>query len=451
MKENEKHGSNEQPAPEKPAKELTEQQIQQRRKMIVFPLMLLVFAAIMWLIFAPSGGEEATEQAGLNTSLPTPEQSGIVADKRDAYVQQEMKAKQEAKMRSLEDFAFSLGEEPESEEERAAREERELRMAPKPVEYYENPSRFESGTLHSSVGAYHDLNRQIGSFYEETQNEAESDREKELQERIDRLEAQLEDEQARQSAEEQQLALIEKSYQLASKYMNGGQNAGGAAEAVQTTPTGGASRSGRSTVQPVAQVRREVVSRLAAPMPDSVFVAEFTKPRNWGFNTAAGNENPVHKNSIGACIYRTTTVTDGKEVPLRLTEPMRAGGVLIPANTVLTGTARIDGERMMITVNAVQYRGSVIPVELLVYDMDGGEGISVPSSDEISAVKEIAANAGSGLGSSITITDDAGTQLLSDLGRSVIQGTAQYVGQKMRQVKVTLKAGYRVLLLPPLE
>ena len=87
MKENEKHGSNEQPAPEKPAKELTEQQIQQRRKMIVFPLMLLVFAAIMWLIFAPSGGEEATEQAGLNTSLPTPEQSGIVADKRDAYVQ----------------------------------------------------------------------------------------------------------------------------------------------------------------------------------------------------------------------------------------------------------------------------------------------------------------------------------------------------------------------------
>lgn len=141
-------------------------------------------------------------------------------------------------------------------------------------------------------------------------------------------------------------------------------------------------------------------------------------------------------------------MTDGKEVPLRLTEPMRAGGVLIPANTVLTGTARIDGERMMITVSAVQYRGSVIPVELLVYDMDGGEGISVPASDEISAVKEIAANAGSGLGSSITITDDAGTQLLSDLGRSVIQGTAQYVGQKMRQVRVTLKAGYRVLLLP---
>ena len=130
---------------------------------------------------------------------------------------------------------------------------------------------------------------------------------------------------------------------------------------------------------------------------------------------------------------------------------MMAGDVLIPANTILTGTTRIDGERMSITINAVQHEGNVIPIELTVYDMDGGAGISVPSSEEINAVKEIAANAGSGLGSSITITDDAGTQLLSDLGRSVIQGTAQYIGQKMRQVKVTLKAGYRVLLLPPLK
>ncbi len=451
MKENEKQPGNGQPAPEKPAKELTEQQVRQRRKMVVFPLMLLAFAAVMWLIFAPSGDDGSTEQVGLNTDLPTPEQSGIVADKRDAYVQQEMKTKQEERMHSLEDFAFSLGEETESDEERAAREERQLRMAPKPTEYYDDP-RFEDGALNSSVGAYRDLNRQLGSFYDQTQSEAESEREREreLQERIDRLEAQLEDEQARQSAEEQQLALIEKSYQMAAKYMNGGQNAGGATETLQTAPAA-SSRSGKSAVQPVTRVRREVVSRLAAPMPDSVFVEEFTKPRNWGFNTAAGNENLVQKNSIGACIYRTTTVTDGKEVPLRLTEPMTAGGVLIPANTVLTGTARIDGERMTITVSAVQYRGSVMPVELLVYDMDGGEGISVPASDEISAVKEIAANAGSGLGSSITITDDAGTQLLSDLGRSVIQGTAQYVGQKMRQVKVTLKAGYKVLLLPPLE
>lgn len=428
--------------------ELTEQQIRQRRKMVVFPLMLLVFTGAMWLIFATSEKDPAQKREGLNTDLPTPETGRIVADKRDAYLQQEMQAKEQAKMRSLEEFAFSLGEQTESEEERAVREERELRMAPKPVEYYENPSRFEGGTLHSSVGAYHDLNRQLGSFYEETRNEEVANgRERELQKRIDRLEEQLEDRQAQRSAEEQQLALIEKSYRMAAKYMNGGQ----AAETAMEIPPTSASHSGKAAVQPVVHVRREVVSRLTAPMPDSVCTEEFTKLRNRGFNTAAGNENPVQKNSISACIYRTVTVTDGKEVPLRLTEPIKAGGVLIPANTVLTGTARIEGERMTVKVGAVQYGGNIIPVELRVYDLDGGEGISVPVSDEISAAKEIAANAGSGLGSSITITDDAGTQLLSDLGRSVIQGTAQYIGQKTRQVRVTLKAGYRVLLLPPSE
>ena len=315
-----------------------------------------------------------------------------------------------------------------------------------PVTSETSPHFGDGSTLNPSVRAYHDLNRQLGSFYDATEA-ASDEKEAELRAHIEHLEKQLEERQTQQQTEEQQLALIERSYQLAAKYMNGNGQATAAGAAAES-----GSQHGKKTVaQPVSHIRHNVVSQLAAPISDSAFVEEFVKPRNWGFNTVAGVTSTLQKNSIAACIYRTMTVTDGAEVPLRLTEPMTAGGVLIPANTVLTGTTRIDGQRMSITIKAVQYGGNVIPVELTVYDMDGGEGISVPASDEISAVKEIAANAGSGLGSSITITDDAGTQLLSDLGRSVIQGTAQYVGQKMRQVRVTLKAGYRVLLLPPLE
>ena len=157
-------------AGEEPRKELTEQQILQRRKMVVFPLMLLAFAGVMWLIFAPGPKTEQEQQSGLNTDLPTPEAGGIVADKRDAYRQEALEAKRQEKMRSLEDFAFSLGEETETEEERLQREERELRMSPKPAEYHQNPSRFDGtgSALHSSVGAYRDLNRQLGSFYERT-------------------------------------------------------------------------------------------------------------------------------------------------------------------------------------------------------------------------------------------------------------------------------------------
>lgn len=49
-------------AGEEPRKELTEQQILQRRKMVVFPLMLLAFAGVMWLIFAPGPKTEQEQQ-----------------------------------------------------------------------------------------------------------------------------------------------------------------------------------------------------------------------------------------------------------------------------------------------------------------------------------------------------------------------------------------------------
>lgn len=70
-------------------------------------------------------------------------------------------------------------------------------------------------------------------------------------------------------------------------------------------------------------------------------------------------------------------------------------------------------------------------------------------SYELHAVKEIAANMGSSLGSSINISTDAGAQLASDLGKGVIQGTSQYIARKMRVVKVHLKAGYKVMLYQP--
>lgn len=436
--------NNEKPVEGKEKKELTPQELQKRKKMIIFPLLFLLFAGSMWLIFAPSGDKSEEQQDGFNTDLPTPKESGIISDKREAYVQDAMQSKQQEKMRSLQDFAFNLGEENEAERE-------QVKITPQSPDYYEEPgsgnkSSSRSGNaFQTSNNAYQDVNRQLGNFYEEPATKTDEQAQLALESRIQELEQRLINEQVRKSEEEEQLAMIEKSYAIAARYMGGGEQASGSnAPVVQTT-------NGKVAVQPVTQVRHNVVSLLAAPMPDSVFLEKFVKPRNWGFNTAAGDEEVKDKNSIRACVYQTVTITDGQEVSLRLLEPMMAGNYLIPKNTVVTGSARITGERMGITINAIQHAGNVIPIELFVYDLDGGQGISVPGSEEINAVKEIAANMGSGMGSSITITDDAGSQLLADLGRSAIQGASQYVSKKMRTVKITLKAGYQVLLLPPLK
>lgn len=123
--------------------------------------------------------------------------------------------------------------------------------------------------------------------------------------------------------------------------------------------------------------------------------------------------------------------------------------VTIPKGTVLTGGTRMQGERLDILISTVEHDGSVIPVELEVYDADGQQGIAVPNSMEYDALREIAANMGGSMNSSINISTDAGAQIASDLGKGVIRGVSQYVTQKMQRVKVTLKAGHRVLLYPP--
>lgn len=90
----EKEVKNEVPAPEtdrkkepekqeKEKKELTPQQIQQRKKMLIYPLMGLVFLGSMYLIFAPSDKDEAKVESvgGFNADIPQPKGDGIISDK----------------------------------------------------------------------------------------------------------------------------------------------------------------------------------------------------------------------------------------------------------------------------------------------------------------------------------------------------------------------------------
>ena len=104
---------------DKPKRELTPQQVQQRRKMIVFPLMFLAFAGCMYLIFAPSGKEDVNVESvgGFNADIPLPAEDGIIADKQKAYEQAVTSRKQQDKIQSLQDFGFTLGDDTEEPQE----------------------------------------------------------------------------------------------------------------------------------------------------------------------------------------------------------------------------------------------------------------------------------------------------------------------------------------------
>ncbi|WP_431427191.1 conjugative transposon protein TraM [Bacteroides hominis] len=424
----------------KAARELTPKQMQQRKKLLVYPLMGLLFLGSMWLIFAPSDKkDEGGETVGaFNADIPLPENDGIIGDKRKAYEQAQVEKKQADKVRSLQDFAFAADngtdevemELPDSEPER------------EPFRDYSGSSRGKG--VNSSTTAYRDINRQLGTFYETPKVDAEKE---ELKRQVEELTARLDAQQGQAGGIDEQVALMEKSYELAAKYMGQNGQAGQSGTIVQVPVTG--QSTGQGTGKPAVAVqaaRQQTVSGLQQPMNDAEFMRAYSQPRNYGFNTAVGNGYAMGKNTIRACIHQDQTVMDGQTVKLRLLEPLQAGNLVIPQNTLVSGTGKVQGERLEIVVSSIEYRGNLLPVELAVYDSDGQKGLSVPSSLEQEAAKEALANIGGGLGTSISFAQSAGQQIAMDLTRGVMQGGSQYLAKKFRTVKVHLKAGYELML-----
>ena len=249
----------------KEKKQLSPQELQKRKKLIIFPLMFLAFAGCMWLIFAPSSKDEVKtdEIGGFNADIPLPKEDGIYSDKKTAYEQESMKSKQEDRMRSLQDFGFTLGEENKVTDNLSLTADLpEEQSASNSRSYYGGSSR-NSSYVQSSAYAYQDINRQLGSFYETPKEDPEKE---ELARKIEELESRLYERENTQSTADEQLALLEKSYELAAKYMNGGQE-----QAVkQVTPT--ASIQGKVQALPVQAVTEQTVSGLQVPISDAEFI-----------------------------------------------------------------------------------------------------------------------------------------------------------------------------------
>lgn len=421
-------------------KELTPEQIRKRKQLLIFPLFFLVFAGVMYLIFAPSDKDKEKESqgSGYNAELPMPKEEGIISDKKGAYEKDEFESMQQQKRRTLQDMSFAFEETNDSSSDGQKTGS-------------SNGEAPSSAKIQSSVYAYQNVNRQVSSFYEpepRIDEEAEQ-RQLELEWRLQELERKEEERKQTQQITEDQLALMEKSYQMAAKYMpqtTQGQTLEPALKAEESRTSSPSSENNKNTIS-VSRIQEQIVSSLPVQMSDSAFIAEYSKPRNIGFNSLKNETDDEPRNGVYATIYRTVTLTDGQGVQLRLAETVQVGSRHIPKGTVVSGTAKISGERVDIHIASILLDGNILPVELAAYDMDGRKGVSVPGSAEINAAKEMAANMGQNMGTSISITDNAASQIAADLSKGVIQGASQYLSKKLRTVKITLKAGHRVLLI----
>lgn len=395
-------------------KELTEEELLRRRKFVVIPVFVLIFMAVLYWIFAPSSDRDEIkiESAGLNVNVPEPETVNLEGNKADAYERLYAEREKENRMGSLSDLAERLLE---------GRKETD-------------PATVPAGNMQQSADTYEQLTKQLESFYDTPEGTADDD----LSRKVDELSRRLEMAEADRSRAESREEMMERSYRMAAKYLN--PKTGDGTEAVEKE---------EDPVQavPVSRVETETASSLERPLPDSIHAESLSVERNYGFNTAVGSGYGMGTNTISACLSESQTIEQGGRVKLRLLEPLQAGNITIPVNSMVTGTANIQGERLDILVSSIEYAGNIIPVELAIYDIDGQRGIFVPGSEGRTAAKEVMGDVSQSMGNSISFAGSAGQQVAMDLTRGILQGGTRFISQRVKAVKIKLKAGYRVLLV----
>ena len=389
---------------------------QHLRSGLAIGAMTALCGGFLWMLYAPQEKTPGNEMfEGFDTSIPDATVSEMNADKRKVYEEIHRQELWQDKVRSLADLADDsllsdsvTGKEPQTVPEENA--------------------------ISASHDTYRTLSRQVTAFYrpadgEDAQLEA-------LQRQVEELTRRLEEQRTLPPEPPSAEALMERSYALAARYFPNGA-ADGREPATASVP---------ATVSPAEQITvvrpvTSVVSTLALPdtLPDI--------PRNRAFRTAVGPDTTTPTGRIRACIDSEQRIAAGERVRLRLLDRVQAGETLLPEGTIIYGTATISGQRLGIRVQSLASDAGLLTVNLTAYDTDGQPGLFIPDTAERSALKEAAASAGNNLGSGITVTRGAGQQIASDLTRSLLSGGTKYLSAKLREVRITLKAGHTLFLV----
>lgn len=400
MTNEQKHNSPEQDA-------LSEFERQRKMKVTLLAAVgACLVGALIWWMFRPAPVADGTGLNSINTTVPDGKAQATVGDKQKAAEQIRSVEEQHRRMQSLGDNTFSLLDDGSK--------------ATAEVDATDNPAL-------RAAEANRSMQTQVRQFYAQPARNAEIET---LKEQVETLQAQLDAERQRPDP----LQLAEEQYKLARKYLGSSHADEESANAEAETH-----KNRLSVMRPVRE--GDVEASTLNPEMD------FTRERNLGFLTAAGRTAETNVPTVQACIAATQVVRAGSMVHLRLLDAVRIDGVTIPRNTMIHGTAVITGMRLQVEITSIEYEGHIFTVEASAYDMDGQPGLNIPDSKERTALKEALASIGQTAGTSINVTHSTGQAVLSELARGGLQASSRYVSEKLREVKITLKANHRVLLI----
>ncbi len=147
------------------------------------------------------------------------------------------------------------------------------------------------------------------------------------------------------------------------------------------------------------------------------------------------------QNTVEAVVHQTQTLVNGAVVKMRLLNDIYLNGSLVPKGNFVFGTAQLNDERLEININSVRNNNSLFPVKLEVFDMDGLPGIYIPGAISRDVAKQSADNSLQLM--ELTAMDPSFKAQAAATG---INAAKSLLSKKVKQVKVLVKAGYKVLL-----
>lgn len=148
-----------------------------------------------------------------------------------------------------------------------------------------------------------------------------------------------------------------------------------------------------------------------------------------------------NNNAIEAVVHTNQVLVNGAVIKLRLSTDVYINGTLIPKDNFVFGIASLNNERLEIEINSIRNNKSLFPVKMEVYDMDGLPGIYIPGAITRDVAKQSADNSLQLM--EITSMDPS---LKAQAAATGITAAKNLLSKKIKQIKVTVKAGYKVLL-----
>lgn len=406
------------------------------KKMIVIGVLVLLFCGIVYMILKPKPQESNSEnQSGINSDMPSATIEDLPNNKLDSYQRGNV---------TLEDDALKKEQAMETFSEYLDTKDSTLVNSVEPVTK-------DEWAIYEAMKAYEEADKETNSYYndyvvdDEENYQLRLQLDEEEQKRM-KLERELEAYKDLEAQEQRQMAMLEKSYELASKY-NAPQNPQPVAPAEP--------KKGDRNLENISVVKteRHTVTTLHQQEQDTILLGRLiSEPSNNSFNTAVGKQRPndFYKNTIKAVVSETQVVKSGDNVKLQLLEDIRlANGLIVPRNRYLIARANLNGNRMNLVVQSVEVDGALAGVQLSAYDISGQEGIYIPDAPITDAVAEFTDGMANSLTTSTSVNINNTTaveQVKGDLIRGAVKGAANLVNGKVKTYKVKINSGYRLYL-----